>query len=117
MTALSMRDALADPNVLGNALQSPPASLWRRALDSKPVDSWATWLTFLIAAMGESLTPDEAKVFAQFTGNRAPPTGPIKEAAFIIGRRGGKDHAIAVLAAYLATCRDYPMLARGERGV
>jgi hypothetical protein len=66
--------------------------------------------------MGEALTLEESEVFAKFTGGRTPPTEPIKEGVFVIGRRGGKDHAIAVLATYLATCVDYPMLAKGERG-
>jgi hypothetical protein len=66
--------------------------------------------------MGEPLTDDEQEVFRRYTGNRAPPTEPIREAAFVVGRRGGKDRAISVLAAYLATCCDWPMLTKGERG-
>jgi hypothetical protein len=112
----TMREALASPDLLASALQSPSAG-WYRALGRKPVDTWATWKAFLIASQGEPLNPEESAVFAKFAGGRTPPTEPIKEGVFVIGRRGGKDHAIAVLATYLATCVDYPMLANGERGV
>src|SRR5439155_4294058 len=46
-----------------------------------------------------------------------PPTRPVRQAAFIIGRRGGKDQAVSVLASYLAGCCEWPMLVRGETGV
>jgi len=110
-----MRAALGDRDILGNVLVPPALPAWRRALGHKPIDSWANWRVMLIAAMGEPLTTDELEVFKQFTGGRDAPTKPISEGAFVIGRRGGKDRAASVLAAYLAT-REYPMLVAGERG-
>jgi hypothetical protein len=112
----TMREALSDKALLGNALVTPPLSAWRRLLGQQAADSWATWKVFLIASRGEPLTDDERAMFAAFTGERLPPTEPCREMAFLIGRRGGKDGAIAVLATYLSACCDYPELAKGERG-
>jgi hypothetical protein len=101
--AITMRAALADPQLLGNALIG---------------ESWSTWRAFLIAAMGEPLTREEREVFKRFTGREREPGERIEEGLFLIGRRGGKDCAAAVVAAYLAALVDWsPVLARGERGV
>jgi hypothetical protein len=116
MTGISMREALGSPDLLANALQPPHRSVWKRVLGQQPVDTWATWKIFLIAAMGEPLTGTETETFKRFTGDRNPPTEPIKEGVFVIGRRGGKDKAVSVLASYLAAFRSYPMLTAGERG-
>jgi hypothetical protein len=51
--SVTMRSALADPALLGNALVGP---------------SWSTWRTFLVAAMGEALSASEREVFTKFTG-------------------------------------------------
>jgi hypothetical protein len=101
--AVSMREALADPHLLGNALAG---------------DSWATWKIFLIAVMGERLDANEREVFERFTGRSGEPGERIEEALFLIGRRGGKDRAVAALATYLAALVDWSgMLAKGERGI
>jgi hypothetical protein len=100
---VTMRAALADPRLLGNALHG---------------ESWATWHTFLIAAMGEMLTDDERVIFQRFTGRYREPGERIEEALFLIGRRGGKDRAAAVLATYLAALVDWSaVLAKGETGL
>ena len=101
--AVSMRRALGDARLLGTALQGP---------------SWATWRIFLIALMGEALNDDERVVFKQFTGRDHEPNERCEEALFLVGRRGGKDRAISVLATYLACLTDWSgVLARGERGL
>ena len=101
--AVTMRAALADHRLLGNALLGP---------------SWANWRVMLIAAMGEELTAEERKTFTRFTGRKHEPGERIEEALFLIGRRGGKDRAIAALAAYLAALVDWTgVLARGETGL
>ena len=82
-----MREALADPMLLGAVLGG---------------ESWATWRIMLTAAMGEPLTDDEMAVYLQFAGGKAPPTKRIDEALFLVGRRGGKDRATSVLVTYLA---------------
>jgi hypothetical protein len=101
--AVTMRAALGDPHLLGAALAG---------------DSWATWRVFLIAMMGEKLTDKERKVFCQFTGRDREPGIRVEEALFLIGRRGGKDRAASVLAAYLAALVDWTsVLVKGERGI
>ena len=97
-----MREAVADPMLLGSVLAG---------------DSWATWRVMLTAAMGEPLTAAETAVYLKFAGGKAPPAKRIDEALFLIGRRGGKDRATSVLATYLACLVDWrPVLSRGERG-
>jgi hypothetical protein len=56
----------------------------------------------LLAAMGEPLTKDELKTFTKFTGRTEAPDKRIDELWCVIGRRGGKSRALAVLAVYLA---------------
>ena len=100
---VTMRAALADPNLLGDVIAGP---------------SWSAWRTLLIAAMGEPLTDDERIVFERFTGREREPLERVEEFWGIIGRRGGKSRAASVLAVYLATMVDYAgTLAVGERPV
>jgi hypothetical protein len=101
--SITMRAALGDPGLLGNALSG---------------DSWATWRTFLIAVMGEALSAKEREVFARFTGRSQEPGARIEEALFLIGRRGGKDRAAACLATYFSALIDWSaVLAQGETGL
>jgi hypothetical protein len=98
-----IRDALADPLLLGHVIAE---------------DSWAVWRTLLIAAMGEALTDDERQIFTKFTGREREPLQRVNELAVVAGRRGGKTRAMAVLATYIATlCSHADALARGETGV
>ena len=97
----TMRRALHDPELLGNAL---------------PGDSWFLWSTLLIAAVGEPLITEEEREAFRSVTERDPPPGAVKEFVCVVGRRGGKDRAISVLNAWLLTCCKYPMLARGEVG-
>jgi hypothetical protein len=100
---ISMRQALADDRLLGKAI---------------PGDSWRTWRIILIATMGEPLTDDELITFTAVTGRAEAPTAPCEELIGIIGRRGGKSRAVAVLAVYFATLVDYSdALTTGERGL
>jgi hypothetical protein len=100
---ISLRDALADPQLLGNAI---------------PGESWAIWRTLLIAAMGEELTDDERVLFARVTGRESEPLERLDEFWGIVGRRGGKTRAAGTLGAYVATLCDWSdVLAPGERGV
>lgn len=99
---ISMRQALEDSRILGDVLQG---------------DSWAVWRAMLIAALGEPLKPRERVLFTRFTGREREPGQRVDEAAFVVGRRGGKDRAASVLASYIASCCNHPNLAPGERGV
>jgi hypothetical protein len=69
--------------------------------------------------MGESLDPPERKVFKRMTGGRKrEPRQRVDELWAVIGRRGGKTRAAAMLAVYLASMCDHSdALAPGERGL
>ena len=96
-----MRVALSDPDLFGTVLAG---------------DSWASWRILLIAAMGEPLTVEERVVFEHLTGRPQEPAERVEEIWAIIGRRGGKTRAVAVLAAYIAALVDFSdVLAPGER--
>jgi hypothetical protein len=99
---VTMRQALNDPNLLGNALLG---------------DSWLPWRILLIATMGEALTADERPIFTQLTDRKREPLQRCEELVFIVGRRGGKSKADAVLVAYLCGCCEHPELVPGEKGV
>ena len=98
-----LREALSDPNLLGTAIGG---------------DSWGSWRTLLIAAMGEELTADERQIFSQLTGREREPLQRVDEFAAVIGRRGGKSKSMATLATYIAgLCDHSDALVPGERGV
>src|SRR5215831_8226096 len=98
----TLRRALDDPNLLGRALAG---------------DSWTAWRVLLLAIMGEPLSPAELDIFRRFTGRYVSPSKRVRQFWGAIGRRSGKSRAAAVLAAYLGTLVEYPMLVPGERGV
>jgi Terminase large subunit, T4likevirus-type, N-terminal len=102
--------AIRDPQLLGNAFK--PRGRFKR-------DTWAAWRSFYSAALG--LEFENAKAFELFqrcTGRTAKPVKPFEEIICVCGRRSGKSHAVAGLAAFLSTCRDYSQyLSPGERGV
>lgn len=98
---VSLRKALADKGLLGNVLDG---------------DSWAAWRILMIAAMGEALSDDERVLFKQLTGREREPGERIEEAAFVVGRRGGKSRAMATLATYIGGLCHHD-LAAGERGL
>jgi hypothetical protein len=101
--AVTMRAALSDPQLLGNAL---------------PGNSWANWRAMLIASNGEKLNAEERATYQRFTNREREPGQRVEEALFLIGRRGGKDRAAAVVAAYFAALVDWSsVLAKGERGL
>jgi hypothetical protein len=99
----TMRRALSDPALLGDVLAG---------------DSWRPWRVLLIALMGEPLTEDERVIFKRLTGRENEPLERVEEFWGIIGRRGGKSRAMAVLIVFLACFVDYrSVLAIGERPV
>ena len=99
---VSLREALSDPQLLGNVLAGP---------------SWQAWRVLLISSMGEALTEDERVIFKQLTGRDHEPNIRVEDFIGVIGRRGGKSRAIATLCTYLAGLVKYPMLVAGEVGV
>ena len=102
-TLVSMREALSDPAYFGSVLAGP---------------TWDAWRVLLIAIMGEPLDAEELATFTSLTGRTASPAEPVEAFWAVIGRRGGKTRAIAVLASYLAGCVDHrDILGPGERGI
>jgi hypothetical protein len=98
-----LREALSDPNLLGTAIAG---------------ESWGSWRTLLIAAMGEALCEDERATFRALTGRDREPPQRVDQFAAVIGRRGGKSRAMATLATYIAgLCDHSDALVPGERGV
>ena len=97
----TMRRALSDPALLGAVLAG---------------ESWRPWRVLLIALMGEALTDDERAIFARLTNRQHEPLERVEEFWGIIGRRGGKSRAMAVLIVFLACFVDYrSVVAIGER--
>ncbi len=77
--------------------------------------TWKPWRAFLAALFALPLDDDALALFRAHTGRETPPVAAFKEAALVIGRRGGKSRVLALIATYLATVRDYaPFLAPGE---
>jgi hypothetical protein len=81
-------------------------------------DSWRAWRALLIAIAGEELRDEERVIFRSLTGRDREPLEPVAEFWAVIGRRGGKTRATAILGCYIAACCDHRgALAPGERGI
>src|SRR6202011_1063054 len=99
---ITMREALRRSEYFGDVLAG---------------DSWANWRVLLIAIAGEELDEAEAVAFKALSGRAGAPVEAAREFWAIVGRRGGKSRSMAVLAAWVAACKDYrSILAPGERG-
>ena len=78
-------------------------------------DTWLPWMAFLMALFGLPMGEAALALFRAHTGRQEPPVAAFKEAALVIGRRGGKSRILALIAVFLACFRDYtPYLAPGE---
>ena len=100
---VSMRSALADPDLLGTLLDG---------------ESWAAWRALLIGCVGEALTVEERALWSALTGRELEPGELVEEGWFCVGRRGGKSRAASVLAAYVGgLCDHSDVLAPGEQAV
>ncbi len=78
-------------------------------------DTWRPWRAFLAALFALEMDAEALALYQAHTGRVAPPAAPFKEAALVIGRRGGKSRVLALIAVFLATFRDYEAhLAPGE---
>jgi hypothetical protein len=75
---------------------------------------WSRWKTFLGAAYGLDLSPQDLELYRQCTGRETPPVAPAREVYAICGRRSGKSRVAALVAAHVAA-QDYrDRLAVGE---
>ena len=68
---ISMREALADPELLAGVL---------------PGDSWRAWRILLIAAMGEPLDNAERAIFHRLRDRQSEPLERVEEFWGVIGR-------------------------------
>ena len=98
---VSIRQALADKQLLGQALSG---------------STWESWRILLTALMGEKLTAAERKVFTTLTGRATEPLQRVEEFCAVVGRRGGKSRAMATLACYIAALCQHKLVP-GETGV
>ena len=78
-------------------------------------ESWAAWRAFLAALFALPMDDAAVALYMKHTGRTTPPPAPFREAALVIGRRGGKSRVLAAIAVYLAAFRDYaPYVVPGE---
>jgi hypothetical protein len=70
-------------------------------------DSWRAWRAFLLSLFALPLDRDALALYQHHTGRTAPPERPFREAALVIGRRGGKSRMLAITAVALATLGDF----------
>ncbi len=97
---MTIGEALGDPNLLGQLLGGP---------------TWRPWRACLAALFAEPMSRYQRRIYTECTDRTAPPARQFREAAFVVGRRGGKSRALAMIAMYLACFRDYTKhLAPGE---
>ncbi len=79
-------------------------------------NTWQAWRAFLAALFALPMDEEALAIYRAHTGRTEAPAVAFKEAALVIGRRGGKSRVLALIATFLATFRDYePHLAPGER--
>jgi hypothetical protein len=100
----TMRQALADPELLADVM---------------PGQSWFAWRCLLIAFVGEPLISDEEReAYRRLTQRDDTPSAMCEALVAVVGRRGGKSKAAAVLMVWLACCVDWTdSLSIGEEGV
>jgi hypothetical protein len=97
---VSIRQAMTDPALFGPIFGG---------------DTFTAWRALLSGFNGLELDATELDAFKALTGRQTAPQGPYAELWLAIGRRGGKSHAAAFLAVYLASFFDYSdRLAPGE---
>lgn len=98
--AVTIRDAMTDRQLFGDVFGA---------------DSFSAWRALLSGFYGLELDDDEAETFKALTGRTQSPQGAFSELWLAVGRRGGKSHAAALLAIYLAAFQNYlDKLAPGE---
>lgn len=98
-----MTTAAASDATILDAIHSP--ALFRPWF--KQLDTWRAWFALLRAMFGLAMDDADLAIFKECTGRTALPTGPVNEAWFIVGRRGGKSLILAVIAVFLAVFRDW----------
>jgi hypothetical protein len=100
---ISVSDAMASPKLLGPFFSG---------------SSWDLWRAVVKAMFAEKLSASDLELFLS-VAERHPPTAPVSEAVFIIGRGGGKDSVATSIATNIAVNFDprRGKLRPGERAV
>lgn len=99
---MTILQAMADPQLFGPLFAG---------------DSWAPWKAFLACLFGLPLDEAQGHLATRWTGRTLLPTTQVREAALVIGRRGGKSRMAALVAVFIACFRDYStILSSGETG-
>jgi hypothetical protein len=84
--AISVSDAMASKKLFAPFFDGP---------------SWNLWRSVIKAMFAERMTAAEINAF-RAVAERDPPSKPVSEAAFIVGRGGGKDSIASLIATVIA---------------
>lgn len=88
---------------------------WHLFGDTFGGDSFAAWRALLAGFYGLPMADAEASTFQTLTGRTGPPLDAHNELWMVVGRRGGKSHAAALIAVFEAAFKDHrAKLAPGE---
>ncbi|MEO8646549.1 terminase large subunit [Pseudomonas sp.] len=90
--SVTIRDLMTDPALFGAQFAG---------------ESWANWRALLASFYGLDLTDDEHTNYLSLTGRSSLPPGAFDELWLVVGRRGGKTQAAALLAVFEAFFRDH----------
>lgn len=97
---MNIREAMTDPGLFGVQFGG---------------DSFIAWRALLSGFYGLSLSADELPHWQGLTGRQSAPESAHDEFWMVVGRRGGKSQAAALLAVYESAFKDYrDRLAPGE---
>ena len=89
---ITIRDLMTDPALFGEQFGG---------------DSFKAWRTLLAGFYGLPLADDELPHWQELTGRESAPEAAHDELYMVIGRRGGKSQAAALLAVFHACFMDY----------
>jgi hypothetical protein len=87
---LTILDAMADENLFAPYFHN--------------AESWVAWRAFFAVLFGYPLDEQQRELFRQCTGRERINSEGHHEAWMVIGRRGGKSFALALIAVFLACC-------------
>lgn len=89
---VTIRDLMTDPQLFGEQFGG---------------ESFKAWRALLAGFYGLPLDDEERQILKQLTGRLSAPVVAFDELALVVGRRGGKSNAAALLAVFMACFTDY----------
>lgn len=89
---VTIRDLMTDPALFGHQFGG---------------ESFSNWRALLAGFYGLELTPEEQASYLALTGRTVAPDAAFDELWLVVGRRGGKTQAAALLAVFEAFFRDH----------